>query len=78
MLTAWLRLAYCRGHNGNLRDISGRFLGTRSNVAELTGLPNRRGRGVYFVAVVTFAKIRPTNNSLGHISFLWMGSFGKR
>jgi len=36
MLTA-ARLAYCRDHNGNLRDISGRFAGTRSNVAELTG-----------------------------------------
>jgi len=46
MLTA-ARLAYCRDHNGNLRDISGRFAGTRSNVAELTGTgvraPRREG-----------------------------------
>jgi hypothetical protein len=48
MLTA-ARLAYCRDHNGNLRDISGRFAGTRSNVAELTGpgvrAPRRGRRG---------------------------------
>lgn len=35
MLTA-AHLAYCRDHNGNLRDISARFAGMRSNVAELT------------------------------------------
>lgn len=66
MLTAWLRLAYCRSHNGNLRDISARF---PRDAFKCTGInrPNDRERAAYFVAETGLAKYRRINNSLGFL-----------
>lgn len=62
MLTAWLRLAYCRDHNGNLRDISARF---PRDACKCSGInrPNGRGRAACFTGEQRLPKKRRINHS---------------